>query len=111
LYITLVVHHPKGPAEKAAMMGWMPGIAEEASKHKGFVNMVVAEMEDEQTIIPFSIWETEEDFMAARAERMKFLLTHDFSVQEGPTRAGGSTIANESFITTFKVRPVSPPSK
>jgi hypothetical protein len=105
------VHHPKGPAEKTTMMSWMPEIAEEASKHKGFVKMVVADVEDEQIIIPFSIWETEEDFMAARSERMKFLLSHDFSIQEGPTRAGGSTIANESFITTFKVRPVSPPPK
>ena len=110
MYVTLVVHHPRGPNEKAVMMSWMPKIAEEEAKHKGFIHFVIGEVEDENIIVPLALWETEENYKAAMPEIRKFLMTHDFSIQEGPTRQGGSTISKEAKITTFKIRPVVPPS-
>lgn len=51
MYIALAVHHPKGLGEKARLMARQPSLAEVNSKQKGFVQMVVAEVEDENLII------------------------------------------------------------
>jgi hypothetical protein len=105
MFIALAVHHPKGVTERI-MMDLMPRLAEVSSRHKGFIQTVVAEVEGERILIPFTIWETAEDYMAARADIAAFLSTIDFSVQVGPTRAGGAAILNDSKITIFKVAPV-----
>jgi len=42
MYITLALHHPKGSVERLILMQQMPKLAEEGSKHKGFVQTVVA---------------------------------------------------------------------
>jgi len=73
--------------------------------------MVVAEVEDENIIVPFTIWESEEDFKASIPDATAKLFskeTSEFlkSVQDGPTRAGSTSIAKDTIITTFKVRPV-----
>ncbi len=116
MFIALAVHHPKGPDEKAELMARQPDLAKINCKHKGFIQMVVAEVEDENLIVPFTLWESEEDYKAALSEARTHLFspaTVAFlsSVQESPTRAGGSSIAKNTIITTFKVRPVnrSPP--
>ena len=107
MYIHVAVHHPKGPKEKAVMMAEMSKFAEVESVHKGFVKLLVAEVEDEQTIMPVTIWESEEDFMAARADIGKYLATFDFKTnQEGPTRAGSTTLQSSSALVKFKVAPV-----
>jgi len=91
-------------------MSQMPKFAEVQSKHRGFVQLVVAELEDENILVPFSIWETEEDYFSARGDVARFLATIDFSIQEGPTRAGGASISKGSNMTIFKVRSVQRPS-
>jgi hypothetical protein len=111
MYIALAVHHPKGPKEKVLLMARQPRLAEVNSKHKGFIQMVVAEVEDENLIVPFTIWESEEDYKAALEDARAHLFSPDTvsflsSVQEGPTRAGGTSIGKDAMITTFKVAPV-----
>ena len=114
MYISLAVHHSKGPKEKADLMARQQGLAEVNSKHKGFVQMVVAEVEDENLVVPFTIWESEDDYRAALADAAKHLFSPETvsflsSVQEGPTRVGGSSFGKETIITTFKVAPVKRP--
>ena len=107
MYISLAVRFPKGIKEEAVMMKEMVRFAEVQSKHKGFKQLVVAEVEDKGIIIPFTIWGTEEDFAAAWIDMAKYLATFDFkSNQEGPTRAGRVTIPPSSIISTLKVTPV-----
>jgi len=106
MYIALALHHPKGSGEKKILMDQMPRLAEVYAKHKGFVQMMVGEVEDENIIVPFSIWESEEAYKASMPDVVRLLSTIDFSVQDGPTRAGASTIAKGAIITPFKVRPV-----
>ncbi len=89
------------------MMDEMTNFAEVQSRHKGFVHLVVAEVEDERIIIPFTIWKSKEDFMAARGDIAKFLAGFDFkAVQEGPTRSGSVTVSATSSLSSFKVVPV-----
>ena len=89
----------------------MSKFAEVESAHNGFVKLLVAEVEDEQTIIPVTIWEREEDFMAARADIGKYLATFDFKTnQEGPTRAGSVALLSSSALVKFRVAPVMHPS-
>ncbi len=96
------------------MMEEMKKFAEVESKHKGFVQLIVGEVEDERIIIPFTIWETKEDAMAAQGDIVKFLMEFDFkAVQEGRTRSGSVTVSASSSLSSFKVVPVSlaPPHK
>jgi hypothetical protein len=114
LYITLAVHHPKGPKEKEILVAAQPRLAEVNSKHKGFIQQVVAEVEDENLVIPFTIWESEEDYNAALKDTVAHLFSPETtafltSVQEGPTRGGGSALSKEATITFFKVAPVKLP--
>ncbi len=116
MYIALAVHHPKGPHEKSLLMARQPRLAEVNSKHTGFIQMVVAEVDDENLIVPFTIWESEEDYKAALEEARAHLFSPETvsflaSVQEGPTRAGGTTIGKDTTITTFKVAPVTRPQQ
>jgi Antibiotic biosynthesis monooxygenase len=116
MFIVLAVHHPKGPDEKARLMAAQPSLAKVNSKHKGFIQMIVAEVEDENLIVPFTLWESEEDYMAARADAVSLLFspaTISFltSVQEGPTRSGGASISRDTVTATFKVRPVQRPQQ
>jgi hypothetical protein len=90
LYVAMAVHFPKGAREEGVMMEEMKKFAEVQSKHKGFIQLFVGEVEDKGIIIPFTLWETEADAMAARMDIGKYLSTFDFKTnQEGPTRAGG----------------------
>jgi hypothetical protein len=110
MYVQLAVHYPKGPKEEAVMMQEMKRFAEVQSKHKGFIQLFVAELEDKGIIIPFTIWETEEDFMAALTNIRGYLATFDFKAnQEGPTRAGRVATSTGSILTTFKITPNVPP--
>lgn len=116
MYVALAVHHPKGPNEKARLMAAQPRLAEINSKHKGFIQMIVAEVEDENIIVPFTIWESEEDYRAALKGAASHLFSPEtvsflHSVQEGPTRAGGTSISKDTVITTFKVKPVNRPTQ
>ncbi len=89
------------------MMDEMTKFAEVRSRHKGFVQLLVSEVEDERIIIPFTIWETQEDFMAARGDIAKFLMCFDFkAVQEGPTRSSNVTVSATASLSSFKVVPV-----
>src|SRR2546425_6267391 len=111
MFVALAVRHPKGAREEALMMEEMRRFAEVESKHKGFVQLVVGEVKDERIIIPFTIWETKEDAMAAQGDIVRFLIGFDFkAVQEGPTRSGSVTISAFSSLSSFKVVPVSPHS-
>lgn len=107
LYVAMAVHYPKGPKEQAVMMEEMKRFAEVQSKHKGFKHLIVAELEDKGIIIPFTIWESQQDMMTARMDIAKYLATFDFKTnQDGPTRAGGTSIEKGSKLTTFKITPV-----
>ena len=108
MFVSLVVHHPRGPEAKATFMAWLPRLAEAYSKHMGFIQLVVAEVEDEDIIIPLAIWETEQDSLVAFPDFAALRSTFDFSIQEGPTRAGRATIKEGSVFTALKVRPVTP---
>ncbi len=77
-------------------MSQLPKLAEVNCKHKGFVQIVIAEVEDENIIVPFTIWESEDDYRAAIPDAMKLLATIDFSVQEGLTRSQGSDIGRDT---------------
>jgi hypothetical protein len=108
----MAVHFPKGPKEEAVMMEEMKKFAEVESKHKGFIQLFVGEVEDKGIIIPFTVWESEADAMAARMEIRKYLSTFDFKTnQEGLTRAGGVTPSKGSTLSTFKITPVVPTPK
>lgn len=114
MFIALAVHHPKGPEEKAKLIAAQPSLAEVSGKHNGFIHMVVAEVEDENLVIPFTLWESEDDYKAALADTISHLFspaTFAFltSLQEGPTRSGNASISKSSIIATFKVRPVRRP--
>jgi hypothetical protein len=112
LYVAMAVHFPKGAREEAVMMEEMKKFAEVQSKHKGFIQLFVGEVEDKGIIIPFTLWETEADAMAARMDIGKYLSTFDFKTnQEGPTRAGGVTPSKGSILSTFKIIRVVPPPK
>ncbi len=94
------------------MMEAMKSFAEVESRHKGFIQLFVGEVEDKGIIIPFTLWETEADAMAARMDIRKYLATFDFKTnQEGPTRAGGVTPSKDSSLSTFNIIPVVPPPK
>jgi hypothetical protein len=111
-YVAMAVHFPKGPREEAFMMEEMKKFAEVQIKHNGFIQLFVGEVEDKGIIIPFTLWETEADALAARMDIRKYLATFDFKAnQEGPTRAGGVTPSNGSPLSTFKIIPVVPPLK
>ncbi|HXW95823.1 MAG TPA: hypothetical protein VEJ19_08980 [Nitrososphaerales archaeon] len=92
-------------------MAWLPKLAQAYSKHKGFIQLVVAEVEDENIIIPVALWESEEDSLAALPDFAALRDTFDFSIQDGPTRAGRAAIKGGSIFTALKVRPVTPPTK
>ncbi|HVH15108.1 MAG TPA: hypothetical protein VNA15_05250 [Candidatus Angelobacter sp.] len=107
LFIAMAVHFPRGPKEEAVMMKEMKSFAEVQSKHKGFRHLIVAEVEDKGIIIPFTIWDTQEDALAAGVDIRKYLATFDFKTnQEGPTRAGGVPVLSNSILTTLKITPV-----
>ncbi len=107
MFVTLAFHHPKGPREEVIMMNEMTRFAEVQSRHRGFVHLVVAEVEDERIMIPFTLWESKEDFMAAQGDIAKFLMGFDFkAVQDGPTRSGSVTVSGASSLSSFKVVPV-----
>jgi len=89
-------------------MAWLPRLAEAYGRHKGFIQLVVGEVEDENTIIPIAIWESEEDWMASRPDFAALRDTFDFSIQDGPTRAGNATFKEGSVFSALKVRPVTP---
>jgi hypothetical protein len=111
-YVAMAVHFPKGAREEAVMMEAMKKFAGVQSKHKGFIQFFVGEVEDKGIIIPFTLWKTEADAMAARMDIRKYLATFDFKTnQEGPTRAGGVTPSKDSPLSTFKITPVVPPPK
>jgi len=111
-HVAMAVHFPKGPREEAVMMEEMKKFAEVQSKHKGFIQLFVGEVEDKGIIIPFTLWESEADAMAALMDLRKYLATFDFKTnQEGPTRAGGVTPSKGSPLSTFKITPVVPPPK
>lgn len=111
MHVALAVHYPKGPNEHAVMMEEMKRFAEVESRHRGFVQLFVAEVPDKGFLIPFTVWETEEAYRAAWPEIAKYLATFDFATnQEGPTRAGGAAPSPGSRLTTFAVLPVVRPS-
>jgi hypothetical protein len=107
VFVQLALHHPKGPREKAYFMSLMPRFAELQSEHKGFIRLVVGEVEDENVITLTGIWESEEDFTSAFVNIRKFLATIDFpSIQDGPTRSGFAKASVDSPLITVKVSPV-----
>jgi len=108
MFVSLVVHHPKGSEAKATFMAWLPKLAEAYSKHKGFIQLVVGEVEDENIIIPLALWESEQDSLGALPDFAALRSTFDFSIQDGPTRAGRASIKEGSIFTALKVRPVTP---
>jgi hypothetical protein len=111
-YVAMAVHFPKGAREEAVMMEEMKKFAEVQSKHKGFIQLFVGEVEDRGIIIPFTLWESESDAMAALMDIRKYLATFDFKTnQEGPTRAGGVAPSKDSPLSTFKIIPIVPPPK
>lgn len=71
--------------------------------------MVVGEVEDENIVIPISLWETQDDWSASRPDFAAFRDTFDFSIQEGPTRAGTAIVVEGQPFSAIKVRPVVPP--
>jgi hypothetical protein len=112
LYVAMAVHFPRGPKEEAVMMEEMKKFAEVESKHRGFIQLFVGEVEDRGIIIPFTLWENEADAMAAGMDIRRYLATFDFRTnQEGPTRAGGVVPSKGSTLSTFKIIPVVPPPK
>jgi hypothetical protein len=112
MFIHLALHHPKNPEQKGKMMDMMPSWAEIQSKHKGFVGLVVGEVQDENIVFLTGMWETEQDFKSALPVLGGFLAKIDFpSLQDGPTRAGYLGQSTESPLTTIKVGPVSGPPK
>jgi quinol monooxygenase YgiN len=110
MYIHLALHHPKGPEQKSHFMHLMPEWAEIQRAHKGFIKLIVGEVEDENIITLTGIWESEEDFRSAFGDMRKFLAAIDFpSIQDGPTRSGTSKVSEESPLATVKISPVLPP--
>jgi hypothetical protein len=107
MYVQVALHHPKGPNEKSFFMSMMQRFAELQNDHKGFIRLIVGEVEDENIITLAGIWETEEDFRSAAGDIRKFLATIDFpAIQDGPTRSGFSRVSEDSPLTTVKVSPI-----
>jgi hypothetical protein len=112
LFVHLAFHHPKNPEQKSKMMALMTPWAEFQSKQKGFIGVVVGEVQDENTIFLTGMWETEQDFRSALPALGAYLAKVDFpTLQEGPTRSGYSTLSTVSPITAIKVGPVLGPPK
>jgi hypothetical protein len=112
MYIHLALHHPKNPEQKAKMMDLMPSLAEFQSNQKGFIGLVVGEVQDEDIIFLTGMWETEQDFKSALPALGGFLAKIDFPhLQDGPTRGGYQRLSTESTLTIIKVAPVSGPPK
>jgi putative SOS response-associated peptidase YedK len=110
LFIHLALHHPKNADQKSRMMAMMTSFAEVQKQQKGFIDLVVGEVQDENIIFLTGMWETEQDFRSALPAIGGFLGKIDFpSLQDGPTRAGYQTISTDSPLTTIKVGSVSGP--
>jgi hypothetical protein len=109
MFIHVALHHPKNSEQKEKMMDMMPSWAELQSRQKGFVRVVIGEVQDENIIFLTGIWDSEQDFKSALPILADFLAKINFpSLQDGPTRSGtGNT--SDLPLTVVRVAPVAGP--
>ncbi len=83
MIVTVGIHHPKGPREEKLLLEDMKRFGKEQRKHKGLVMVTAVKDETEGCLMGMAIWDTKEDFLAARKEIAKtFKHSVDFSAIE-----------------------------
>jgi hypothetical protein len=86
MYLTIAIHHPKGPDEESALLEAMRRFGEAQRGHKGLVMVTAAKDELGGNIMALAVWDTRENFMAARGDAAKSLEGVDFDSLEDVPR-------------------------
>ena len=86
MYITIAIHHPKGPAEEHTLLGAMKKFGLAQRGHKGLMLVTAAKDELGGSIMALAIWDSKENFQAARGDMVKTLEGVDFDALEDVPR-------------------------
>lgn len=73
MYVTIAIHHPKGPNEEAKLLEAMKKFGQAQRKNKGSIIVTAGKDESSGFIFAVAIWDTKENFLSARADMGKAL--------------------------------------
>jgi len=82
VYVSIAIHHPKGPAEEAALLEAMRKFGEAQRGQRGSIVITAGKDEMGGFIFAFAIWDSKENFLAARHAMAKALEGVDFGALE-----------------------------
>jgi len=82
LYVTIAAHHPKGPNEESQLLDAMRKFGEEQRRQKGLIIVTAGRDELGGFIFALAIWDSKENFLAARSEVAKALVRVNFDALE-----------------------------
>ncbi len=73
MYVTIAVHHPKGPKEESELLEAMKRFGEAQRRNKGSIIVTAGKDESNGFIFAVAIWDTKENFVAAQGDMRKVL--------------------------------------
>jgi len=77
MYVTIGVHHPK-PGKEAALLETMKKFGDAQRGHKRLILVFSWKDEESGSLIGTALWDTKEDWQAARPDMVKALECVDF---------------------------------
>ncbi len=77
MYVTIGIHYPK-PGKESILLEGMRKFGEAQRKHKGLMMVTGLKDETKGAIIGLAIWDSKENFLAAREDIMKSIADMDF---------------------------------
>ena len=81
MYVTIAIHHPKGPAEESILLDSMKKFGQ-AQRRKGSIIVTAGKDEIAGFVFALAIWDSKENFQAAQSDMGKALTGVNFEELE-----------------------------